>query len=99
MQTCRSNDLLPGNTAISGQEAAACAVTFSPRKRSHGGLVALKFQASFDGGTELRWRIFEIMLTNAIVSFTQVDPCCVSAMNRGRHPMVGPSQHFATKDE
>jgi len=89
----------PGDTAISGQKAATCAVTFSPRKLSHARLVALKFQASFDCGTELRWRIFEIMLTNAIVSFIQVDPCCVSAMNRGRHPIVDPSQHFVTKDE
>jgi hypothetical protein len=48
---------------------------------------------------ELRWRIFEIMLTNAIVSFAQVDARCVSAVNRGRHPIVDPSQHFVTKDE
>jgi hypothetical protein len=39
------------------------------------------------------------MLTNAIVSFIQVDECCVSAVNRGRHPIVDPSQHFVTKDE
>jgi hypothetical protein len=38
------------------------------------------------------------MLTNAIVSFAQVDPCCASAVNRGR-PIVDPSQHFVTKDE
>lgn len=57
------------------------------------------FKPHFDCGAELRWRILEIMLTNAIVSFTKVDPCCVSAMNRGRHPIVDPSQHFVTKDE
>jgi hypothetical protein len=39
------------------------------------------------------------MLTNAIVSFTQVDQCCVSGVNRGRYPSVDPSQHFVTKDE
>jgi len=39
------------------------------------------------------------MLTYAIVSFILVDPCCVSAVNRGRHPIVDPSQHFVTKDE
>jgi hypothetical protein len=39
------------------------------------------------------------MLTNAIVSFIQVDPCCVSAVNRGHHPIVDPSQYFVTKDE
>lgn len=52
----------------------------------------------FDCGAELRWRILEIMLTNAIVSFILVDPC-VSAVNRGRHLIVDPSQHFVTKDE
>jgi hypothetical protein len=39
------------------------------------------------------------MLTNAIVSFAQVDPCCASAVNRGRRPVVDPRQHFVTKDE
>jgi hypothetical protein len=39
------------------------------------------------------------MLTNAIVSFTLVDPCCVSAVDHGRHPIGDPSQHFVTKDE
>jgi len=39
------------------------------------------------------------MLTNAIVSFILVDSCCVSAVNRGRHPIVNLSQHFVTKDE
>jgi hypothetical protein len=39
------------------------------------------------------------MLTNAIVSFILVDPCCVSAVNRCRYPVVDPSQNFATKDE
>jgi hypothetical protein len=47
----------------------------------------------------LGWRILEVMLTNAIVSFTKVDQCCVSAVNCGRHPNVDPSQHFVTKDE
>jgi len=59
----------------------------------------LGFKPRFDCGAELRWRILEIMLTNAIVSFIQVDECCVSAVNRGRHPIVDPSQHFVTKDE
>jgi hypothetical protein len=59
----------------------------------------LGFRPRFDCGAELRWRILEIMLTNAIVSFIQVDACCVSAVNRGRHPFVDPSQHFVTKDE
>jgi hypothetical protein len=59
----------------------------------------LGFKPRFDCGAELRWRILEIMLTNAIVSFIQVDACCVSAVNRGRHPIVDPSQHFVTKDE
>jgi hypothetical protein len=59
----------------------------------------LGFRPRFDCGAELRWRILEIMLTNAIVSFIQVDACCVSAVNRGRHPIVDPSQHFVTKDE
>jgi hypothetical protein len=39
------------------------------------------------------------MLTNAIVSFTKVDRCGVSAANRGRRPIVDPSQHFVTKDK
>jgi len=39
------------------------------------------------------------MLTTAIVSFTQVDPFRVSALNRGRHLIVDPSQHFVTKDK
>jgi hypothetical protein len=39
------------------------------------------------------------MLTDAIVSFILVDPCRVSAVNRGRHPIVDPSQHFVTKDK
>jgi|HubBroStandDraft_6_1064221.scaffolds.fasta_scaffold844716_2 hypothetical protein len=60
---------------------------------------ALNFQPSFDSDTEPRWRILEIMLTNAIVSFILLDPCSVSAVNRGRHPIVDPSQHFVTKDE
>jgi hypothetical protein len=60
---------------------------------------ALKFQASFDNDTEPRWRILEIMLTKAIVSFVLLDPCSVSAVNRGRHRIVDPSQHFVTKDE
>jgi hypothetical protein len=59
----------------------------------------LGFRPRFDCGAELGWRILEIMLTNAIVSFIQVDACCVSAVNRGRHPIVDPSQHFVTKDE
>jgi hypothetical protein len=33
------------------------------------------------------------------VSFILVDPCCVSAVNRGLHPIADPSQHFVTKDE
>lgn len=57
------------------------------------------FTPRFDSGAELTWRIFEIMLTNAIVNFILVDPCCVSAANRGRRPIVDPSQHFVTKDE
>jgi hypothetical protein len=57
------------------------------------------FESRFDCGAELTWRIFEIMLTSAIVSFIMVDPCCVSAANSGRHPIVDPSQHFVTKDE
>jgi hypothetical protein len=57
------------------------------------------FKPRFDCGAELTWRIFEIMLTSAIVSFILVDPRCVSAVNRGRHPIVDPSQHFVTKDE
>jgi hypothetical protein len=57
------------------------------------------FKPRFDCGAELRWRILEIMLTNVIVSFTQVDQYCVSAVNCGRHPIVDPSQHFVTKDE
>jgi hypothetical protein len=57
------------------------------------------FKPRFDCGAELTWRIFEIMLTNATVSFILVDPCCVSAVHRGRHPIVDPSQHFVTKDE
>jgi hypothetical protein len=57
------------------------------------------FKPHFDCGAELRRRILEIMLTNAIVSFILVDPCCVSAVNRGRYPIVDPSQHFVTKDE
>jgi hypothetical protein len=60
---------------------------------------ALKFMPRLDGDTEPRWRILEIMLTNAIVSFILVDPCCVSAVNRGLHPIADPSQHFVTKDE
>ena len=60
---------------------------------------ALKFMPRFDSDTELRWRILEIMLTNAIVSFILVDSCRVSAANRGRHPIVDPSQHFVTKDK
>jgi hypothetical protein len=59
----------------------------------------LGFKPRFDCGAELRWRILEIMLTNAIVSFIQVHACCVSAVNRGRHPIVDPTQHFVTKDE
>jgi len=39
------------------------------------------------------------MLTNAIASFILVDPCCVSAVNRGRHAIVDSGQHFVTKDE
>jgi hypothetical protein len=39
------------------------------------------------------------MLTNGIVSFTQVDQYCVSAVNCGRRPIVDPSQHFVTKHE
>jgi len=57
------------------------------------------FKPRFDCGAELTWRIFEIMLTDAIVSFILVDSCRVSAANRGRHPIVDPSQHFVTKDE
>jgi hypothetical protein len=57
------------------------------------------FTPRFDCGAELRWRTLEIMLTNAIVSFSQADPCRVSAVNRGRHPVVDPSQHFVTKDK
>lgn len=53
----------------------------------------------FDCGAELRWRILEIMLTNAIVSFILLDPCCVSAVKRDHHTIVDPSQHFVTKDE
>jgi hypothetical protein len=60
---------------------------------------ALKFQASFGSDTEPRWRILEIMSTNAIVSFILIDPCSVSAVNRGRYPIVDPSQHFVAKDE
>jgi hypothetical protein len=60
---------------------------------------ALKFMPRFDSDTELRWRILEIMLTNAIVSFILVDPCRVSVVNCGRHPNVDPSQHIVTKDE
>jgi hypothetical protein len=59
----------------------------------------LGFKPRFDCGAELRWRSPEIMLTNAIVSFIQVDACCVSAVNRGRKPIIDPSQHFVTKDE
>ena len=59
----------------------------------------LGFKPRFDCGAEIRWRILEIMLTNAIVSFIQADACCVSVVNRGRHPIVDPSQHFVTKDE
>ena len=57
------------------------------------------FKPRFDCGAELTWRIFEIMLTNAIASFILVNPCCVSAVNRGRHPIVDSGQHFVTKDE
>jgi hypothetical protein len=57
------------------------------------------FKPRFDCGAELKWRIFEIMLTSAIVSFILTDPCCVSAVNRGRYPIVDPSQHFVTKEK
>jgi hypothetical protein len=57
------------------------------------------FKPRFDCGAELRWRILEIMLTSAIVSFILVDPCCVSAVNCDHHPSADPSQHFVVKDE